>query len=157
MNTMGQDREFTKEDTRCALETVKKFRNEWERIEDENLRRDIDRKLENMQGEHTYRETNEALDIAEAEKRADEATAHQEGQEPMDEFQKSQAIKKAKWDFLTKMFYDPEGAVQHQKNMDRERVRTNTSADRTGTPNTSQIGGAEADEKYTPLVPEYWK
>ena len=31
----------------------------------------------------------------------------------MDEFQKSQAVKKAKWDFLTKMFYDPEGAVQY--------------------------------------------
>lgn len=29
----------------------------------------------------------------------------------MDEFQKAQAVKKAKWDYLTKMFYDPEGAV----------------------------------------------
>ena len=96
-----------------ALGTVKTFRDEWERIEDENLRRDIDKKLESMAGEATYRETNEALDIAEADKRADEATAQQEGQEPMDEFQKSQAVKKAKWDFLTKMFYDPEGAVQH--------------------------------------------
>ena len=55
------------------------------------------------------------------------------------------------------MFYDPEGAIQHQKNMDRERVRTNTSADRTGTPNTSQIGGGDQDEKYIPLVPEHWK
>jgi len=79
MNTMGQDREFTAEEIKCALDTVKKFRNEWERIENENLRRDIDRKLENMQSEHNYRETNEALDNAEAEKRADEATAHQEG------------------------------------------------------------------------------
>lgn len=42
--------------------------------------------------------------------------------------------------------------------MDRERVRTNTSADRTGTPNTSQIGGVDGpEEKYIPLVPEYWK
>jgi len=41
--------------------------------------------------------------------------------------------------------------------MDRERVRTNTSADRTGTPNTSQIGGGDQDEKYIPLVPEHWK
>ena len=31
----------------------------------------------------------------------------------MDEFQKQQAIKKAKWDLLTKMFYDPEGAAVH--------------------------------------------
>lgn len=46
--------------------------------------------------------------------------------------------------------------MQHQKNMERERVRTNTSADRTGTPNTSQIAD-QADEKYIPLVPEHWK
>lgn len=67
----------------------------------------------NMQAEQIYREVNDALDTAEAEKRAEEATAHQDGQEPLDEFQKSQAVKKAKWDFLTKMFYDPEGAVQY--------------------------------------------
>lgn len=77
------------------------------------MRRDIDRKLMNMQAEQIYREVNDALDTAEAEKRAEEATAHQDGQEPLDEFQKSQAVKKAKWDFLTKMFYDPEGAVQY--------------------------------------------
>ena len=76
----------------------------------------------------------------------------------MDEFQKSQALKKAKWDFLTKMFYDPDGAVQHQKNMERERARTNASGggDRTGTPNTSALNDAP-DEKYVPLAPEYWK
>ena len=75
----------------------------------------------------------------------------------MDEFQKSQAIKKNKWDSLTKMFYDPDGAAQMQKNMDRERVRTNNSAaDRTGTPNTSAIND-QGDEKYIPLSPEYWK
>lgn len=76
----------------------------------------------------------------------------------MDEFQKSQAVKKAKWDFLTKMFYDPEGSIQFQKNLERERARTNTSgaADRTGTPNTSQVAEHQ-EEKYTPLVPEYWK
>lgn len=40
--------------------------------------------------------------------------------------------------------------------MERERVRTNTSADRTGTPNTSQVADAQ-EEKYVPLVPEHWK
>ena len=86
INTMGQDREFTEEEIRCALDTVKKYRDEWERIEHDNLRRDIDRKLVNMHGEQVYREINDALDQAEAEKRAEEATAHQEGQEPLDEF-----------------------------------------------------------------------
>lgn len=54
------------------------------------------------------------------------------------------------------MFYDPEGAAQHQKSQDRERVRTNTSQERTGTPNTSALADP-IDEKYIPLVPEYWK
>ena len=35
-------------------------------------------------------------------------------------------------------------------------MRTNTSADRTGTPNTSQVADAQ-EEKYVPLVPEHWK
>lgn len=43
------------------------------------MRRDIDRKLMNMQAEQIYREVNDALDTAEAEKRAEEATAHQDG------------------------------------------------------------------------------
>ena len=31
----------------------------------------------------------------------------------MDEVQRNLELKKHKWDLLTKMFYDPEGAVQH--------------------------------------------
>ena len=93
------------------MKTTKMYRDEWERIENENLKSDIERKMSNMDAEKMYKETNEALDIAEAERRAEEQTAQAEGQEPMDEFQKAQAVKKAKWDYLTKMFYDPEGAV----------------------------------------------
>ena len=59
---MGQDREFTQEEIRYALDTVKMYRNEWESIEKDNLKRDIDRKLENMESERVYRETNDALD-----------------------------------------------------------------------------------------------
>ena len=62
LNTMGQDREFTQEEIRYALDTVKMYRNEWESIEKDNLKRDIDRKLENMESERVYRETNDALD-----------------------------------------------------------------------------------------------
>ena len=158
LNTLGQDREFTPEEIRFALECAKNYRDEWQRIEKDNLTRDIDRKMDNMDASKQYREVNEAIDIAESEKRAEEATMMQDGNEPMDEFQKGQAVKKAKWDLLTKMFYDPEGASQHAKLQDRERARTNTSGDRdrSGTPNTSAIGDP-VDEKYVPLVPEYWK
>ena len=65
------------------------YRDEWERIENENLKNDIERKMANMEAEKNYKETNEAVDIAEAERRAEEQTAQAEGQEPMDEFQKS--------------------------------------------------------------------
>ena len=39
-----------------------------------------------MTADQNYRETNEALDIAEAEKRAEEAVANKESVEPLDEF-----------------------------------------------------------------------
>ena len=83
-----------------------------------------------MASDQAYRETNEALDIAEAEKRAEEAVANKESVEPMDEFQKSQALRRCKWDYLTKMFYDPEGAIMHQRNIDRERARSNATGER---------------------------
>ena len=63
-----------------------------------------------MDAEKRYRETEAALDDAESERRAEEATQVPEGQDPMEEFAKQQAMKKAKWTYLTKMFYDPEGA-----------------------------------------------
>lgn len=64
-------------------------------------------------------------------------------------------MKKAKWDCLTKMFYDPEGAAQHQRGVERDRARSGAGGDRTGTPNTSVVN--EVEEKYMPLTPEYWK
>lgn len=41
LNTLGQDREFTPDQIRLALDTVKNYRDEWERIERNNLSRDI--------------------------------------------------------------------------------------------------------------------
>ena len=76
---MGQDREFSEEQIKYALDTAKLYRDEWQRIEKENLREDIQRKMDNMDAERLYKETNEALDIAAAESKAEEATAQQEG------------------------------------------------------------------------------
>jgi len=58
---------------------VKLYRDEWVRIEKENLQKDIDRKLDNMEAERVYKETHDPMDTAEAEKRAEEAIALQEG------------------------------------------------------------------------------
>lgn len=76
---MGQDREFTPDEVEYALKTVQFYRDEWERIEKENLQKDIDAKVGSMESDRIYKEVNEALDTAEAEKRAEEATAHAEG------------------------------------------------------------------------------
>ena len=65
LNTMGQDREFTEEEVRFALSTVKFYGDEWERIEKKNLKQDIDRKLDNMEAETLYKTSHEALDEAE--------------------------------------------------------------------------------------------
>lgn len=76
----------------------------------------------------------------------------------MTEDQKAVAMKKARFAHLTKTFYDPEGSLLHQKQMDRERARANASGggDRVGTPNQS-VHPDQADDKYHPLVPEQWK
>ena len=115
LNTMGQDREFTAEEIRFALDCTLNYKNEWERIEIKNLRADIDRKLDNMEAEKLFKDVHEALDNAEADKRAEDATTVEEGKEPLEEFAKSQATKKFKWDYFTKMFWDPEGAVKFKE------------------------------------------
>jgi len=78
LNTLGQDREFSAEQIRYALDTVRLYRDEWERIEVENLSKDINRKLDNMDAERTYREVHEPMDASEAEKKAEEAVSLQE-------------------------------------------------------------------------------
>ena len=64
----------------------------------------------------------------------------------MEEFAKQQAVKKAKWTYLTKMFYDPEGAQQHERQQEREGRRTITSG-----------SAGEPADNYIPLVPQFWK
>ena len=45
LNTLGQDRCFTPEQIRYSLDQIKYYTSEWERIENDNLRADIERKL----------------------------------------------------------------------------------------------------------------
>ena len=66
-------------------------------------------------------------------------------------------MKKSRFAAISKTFYDPEGFILHQKQMERERARASASGggDRTGTP--SQGAHPEGNETYHPLVPEQWK
>jgi|APGre2960657423_1045063.scaffolds.fasta_scaffold433758_1 hypothetical protein len=38
---MGQDRDFTDDEKKFALRTVQHFKEAWEKIEEENLRKDV--------------------------------------------------------------------------------------------------------------------
>lgn len=107
-----------------------------------------------------YKETYEAQDQTELERRAEEAVIPQEGQDPMTEDDKALVMKKTRLESLTKQFKDTEGAAAHQKMIDRDKARTTSQdRDRSGTPNISNNGEAAApgDEKYYPMAPEYWR
>jgi len=106
-----------------------------------------------------YKEVHEPMDIAESEKRGEEAIALQESQEPLEENARAQALKKHKWDLLTRMFYDPEGAASYAHKHEQEKRQEAKGGDnRLNTPNTSgEPPAGLGDDKYTALTPEYWK
>ena len=51
LDTMGQDREFTDQEKRFALETVQRYIEIWEKSEQDNLTADRDRRIELVSGE----------------------------------------------------------------------------------------------------------
>jgi len=159
LNTLGQDRTFSQEQVQFALDMVKNYTSEWQRIENDNLRSDIERKLSDMDMEKNYKETNEALDLAELEARAEAACQPEEGKDAPTEDEKVTIMQKTKFDLMTKQFKDPEGLSLHLKTVERERARNNASQDRdrAGTPNTSALGDQTIEEKFYPMAPEHWR
>lgn len=71
LNTMGQDRKFTAEEKLKALRIVKEYRDLWEQSDQQNLKSDIEIKIANLATDSVYKETQETLDIAEMEARAE--------------------------------------------------------------------------------------
>ena len=99
------------------------YRDEWVRIENENLKADIERKIDFQEYEKHYKEHFESQDIAQLDKLAEDASVAQDGQEPLTEELRQLAMKKGRFRHLTQTFYDPEGFLAHQKQLDRERAR----------------------------------
>ena len=64
---------------------MKKYRDEWERIENENLKFDIEKKIEFQEFEKIYKEQYEQLDLAQLDKLAEDATVPADGAEPLTE------------------------------------------------------------------------
>ena len=56
LDTLGQDREFTDEQRRFVLETVKNFSSIWERREQENLTKDRNLRLTMAEQDKDYNE-----------------------------------------------------------------------------------------------------
>ena len=73
---MGQDREFTDEERLYALTCVKQYRERWEQVEREQLRRDVEYKVSTIKSDRDYKEYFEAKDIAEMDRKVKEAVAY---------------------------------------------------------------------------------
>jgi hypothetical protein len=77
----------------------------------------------------------------------------------MSEELKASMLKRARLAQLSKTFYDPEGIIVHQRQLDRDKLRSSAEA-RIGTPKNDddeKSQGAKVQEKYYPLAPEQWK
>lgn len=72
---------------------------------------------------------------------------------------KQATMKKTRFAALTKTFYDPEGTVTHQRQLDRDKLKS-SQEQRVGTPSKDDQPAAEKQPegpKYYPLAPESWK
>lgn len=67
LDTLGQDREFTDDQRRFVLETIKNFRGIWEEKERQNLTHDRDHRLGELDFEREWIEQTENIALAEEE------------------------------------------------------------------------------------------
>jgi len=67
------------------------------------------------------------------DERIEKAIKPKEGADPLTEEARQSAIKRAKFNLFNKSFHDPEGAAQHQKAVERDRLRASAEA-RSSTP-----------------------
>lgn len=108
---MGQDREFTEQESMYALRTVQKFRDHWELTETQNLKHDIEHKLQIMETDRVYHEQHESMDNTELEAKTEQhaQAAHgqalasvKEGEHPPTDEDKALMVKKIRFQLLTK-------------------------------------------------------
>lgn len=63
LNTMGQDRQYTNREKLFALRTIQDFRDRWEALEVENLRHDVQAKIDRAEIDKVYKEQHEPQDL----------------------------------------------------------------------------------------------
>lgn len=119
LNTMGQDREFTADEKRFALQTVKQYRDIWEARETENLKKDVLFKINNSDFDKLYKDHYEAQDQQEIEKIIEEsviaenASKNDQGEDEMNEDEKNTLARQIRFKELTKGFWAPDSAKEY--------------------------------------------
>lgn len=78
IDTMGQDRSLTEEQIKFAIGLVKDYAKTWQQVENENLRKEIERKVEIAKKDREYIETEGPNVVAEEERYIDEKLADRE-------------------------------------------------------------------------------
>ena len=109
VDTLGQDRELTDDQRRFILETIKQFRSIWESKEAQNLRRDRDRRIAQLDRE---RELNEAGEAGKIQEEEEAFVEFEQGKRDMDELpdedSKELFIRSLRLQFTAKIFREKE-------------------------------------------------
>lgn len=165
---MGQDREYTQEQIKTALRTVRDFRDRWEQVEKENLEKDVLARLKSIHFDKDYKEHFEIVDQQELEKMVEENCAPKEGDDPLDEEAKAQLQRKIRFKLLTRGFHAPHEPKPPKKKKVKEDHHKTDSSSKEAKPGQNVSGvtskndtieSAHADQQplYFPLKPEQWK
>lgn len=183
LNTMGQDREFTEEELKFALDTVQHFKECWEKSERKNLRADIQWKLDANDWDKDYKEFFAEQDEMELSKLIEDAIQEEQnrknanGDDEMNEQEREVITKSSRFNILTKSFYAPEAVLEYKAKLEakaalsgdggdsQNRVQSAMSSVKEGASKEApaDVKSAEDPEDakkgpdYTPLVPEMWQ
>ncbi|CDW73780.1 UNKNOWN [Stylonychia lemnae] len=106
IDSLGQDRQFSDEQRRFALETVLNFKNIWEKTEYENLSRDRNRKLEIMEIDKEFLDNESQKLLDEEEKHIDEMINSRD--EAMDDELRDLYMRQARIHFIGRLFKERE-------------------------------------------------
>lgn len=121
---MGQDREFTEEQKQYALKCIKHFKEQWEKIENRNLERDVLAKTAGLDFDGNYRTYWETQDLAELEKKIQDAILsatndkNAEGDE-ITEAEKEVIRKEERYRLTTLGFYGPAALAEWKALQDK--------------------------------------
>lgn len=118
---MGQDRQFTNDEVKFVLDTVNHFKSIWEEVERKNLEKDVKWKMDANEYDTLYIEHFKAQDETEMGKTIEEAIVNAQnektaqGEDDLNETEKDQITKEAKFKSAIRSFYAPEEASEFKQ------------------------------------------